>query len=82
MARKHRGGKSYGHRKPYSARGPAQEPVQEPETPAVSETMQKLMAEADRIDKLDEERKKHAGEGFVAKPRAVRRFEKYANMGD
>lgn len=81
MAKRHRGSRSGGYRKSQFTPKPAA--VQEPksEEPVRSAAMQTLMAEADRIDKLDEERKKH-GDGFVPKPRAVRRFEKYANMGD
>lgn len=81
MAKRHRGSRSGGYKRTSQVARSAPSQAPEPEAPVRSAAMQTLMAEADRIDKLDEERRKH-GDGFVPKPRAVRRFEKYANMGD
>lgn len=71
MVRKRYGSKPRGHA---SQRGGNQAPA----APVRSEKMQALMAaEAEREAREPERRQ----DGFVPKPKAVRRFERYANMG-
>lgn len=60
------------------AYAPERQEVPAPQAPARSEKMQALMAEAEREAQEPERRR----DGFVPKPKAIRRFERYANMGD
>lgn len=62
----------------YKSRKPAASAQSAPQAPARSPKVQALMAAAAEQER---EPARHEG-GFVPKPRAVRRFEKYANMGD
>lgn len=69
MARRSKRGHGPIHKDQPAARG----------TPAVSTLAQSLLAEAERENRMAE-RQKSRDDG--PKPRAIRRYERYANMGD
>ncbi len=64
-------------RKPYNNSRPAEQPKAQA-APAQSGAMAALSAQVEEIDRRDKFRQKD----FEMKPRAVRKFERYAGMGE
>lgn len=66
-------------RRHYASKKKPVPPAAAPAAPVRSAKAQALM---DAAAEQERERARHEDRGFVPKPRAVRRFEKYANMGE